>query len=143
MSEHTLIPLVFRYAQAFRESQIVLAAVELHIFESLSTHPATSAQLAKELECDPRGLATLLDALAGFEVLEKSDERYAIPAELAHALSPDHAETILPMLRHQMMLEKTWGHLAEVVKSGRPVARRGSPRFRLTEGLHRSHARAR
>lgn len=110
----------------FRVSCILGAAAELDLWTALGDAPLTAAALAERLHADLRAITTLLDALAALGTLEKSGDRYQTPEDLKVWLRSDGADTIVPMLRHNMSMLRAWQQLAYVAKSGIPGPRTAS-----------------
>ena len=73
MNETSLTPYekIEELSNGFRLSQVLLSAVRLGIFDALHAHPLTAEELARQLQCDIRGLRILCDALAAVSLLEK------------------------------------------------------------------------
>lgn len=57
-------------------SRCIISGVRLGVFEVLADGPKTAADLAAEIECDPFGAETLLNALNGLGYLARKDGRY-------------------------------------------------------------------
>lgn len=60
-------------AQAFR---VLCAAVELSVFESLSSGPLTGAAIARRIGADELGTILLLEALDALGYVKNKNERY-------------------------------------------------------------------
>lgn len=109
--------------RSYQGAAVLAAAADLDVFSPLSAAPLTAADLARRLECNPRALTILLDALAALRLLEKSNEAYVLPPGLAPFLTPHGAQSILAMAQHQANCLRRWADLARVVKTGRPAER--------------------
>jgi SAM-dependent methyltransferase len=59
-------------------SHALIAAVELGLFDRLAEGSRTASELAETVSRDVHGLTVLLEALAGFEVLAREGERFAL-----------------------------------------------------------------
>jgi predicted O-methyltransferase YrrM len=115
--------------RSYQQSQPLLAAAEIGLFEALGEREQTAGDLAAELSTDRRATTYLLDALVAQGVLRKEGDRYAIPSRLAPLLIGSDATSVLPMIRHHATCAQRWSALAEVVRSGRPaVDSTGAPR---------------
>ena len=104
----------------FRESRVMLTAVELDLFEAVG-QGGTAAQIAARLGTDPRATEMLLHALAGMEMLVKQEGVFRnSPAAARYftSASPDNARMAL---MHQAGLWRTWSHLTDSVRQGRPA----------------------
>ena len=105
----------------YQEAAVLAAAADLDLFSPLASAPRTAAELARLLQCDERGLAILLDALAALRLLEKSGGRFALPPGLEALLTPGGSQSILAMTQHQAHCLRNWAQLASVAKTGRPA----------------------
>ncbi len=121
---------ILQLVSAFRPSCVIGAAAELDVFTRLNRAATTAAEMAKALNCDERGMTTLLDALASLQVLNKVDGYYHL-ADGAKNLAADMPNTILPMVLHNMTCLRHWADLASVVQSGKPAS--PSPSIRGAE----------
>lgn len=97
--------------QAILEARIVLTAAELDVFSLLDERPVLLEAIAEALKARPRPLAMLLDALASMELLQKSEQGYFCPPEVASLLSAKSPESILPMARH---LSRVWANASKL-----------------------------
>jgi SAM-dependent methyltransferase len=103
---------------------IVEAAVEHRIFDRLAQGPRALAQLAAESGASPRGLRAILNALVGLQLLAREGEAYRLTPESAAYLvsgKPEYRGSFFH--HHARQLLPQWLHLAEVVRTGQPVAR--------------------
>jgi SAM-dependent methyltransferase len=117
-----------RLAFGFREARALFAGVELGVFEALGERARPAAELAAELELDPRGARILLDALAALGVLARDGERYAISYELRPMLIPGHAAYAGNLFLHDLWHWTSWARLDAAVREGAAATRReGDP----------------
>ncbi len=107
---------ILTLARGFMESRILLTAAELDLFSLLASSPLTVQEIAGRLKAEPRALTILLDALAGMQLLSKSEGRYYCPPELAAHLAADMPESVLPMVLHAAGLWRRWGELTGIVR---------------------------
>lgn len=119
---------ILEMAGGFRMACVIGAAAELDLFSLLADVPLSAEEVAERLSADLRATRMLLDAVAAIGLLDKHDGRYGVPEPLVPLLSSSGARTLLPMLRHQMNIQRNWEQLAWVVKSGQPAERRPSIR---------------
>lgn len=119
---------ILALGRSYQGAAVLAAAADLDLFSALSAAPLSAAELARALECDPRGLTILLDALAALGLLRKSGDRYAVPTDVKPLLTPDSSQTVLAMAQHQANCLRRWAQLAHVVKTGRPAQRTPSVR---------------
>jgi len=105
-------------SRKFMESRIFLTAAELDIFSLLSIHPTSAQEVADNIQVTLRGITILLDALVPMGLLEKKDEKYYCPAEVATLLSRDSPTSIMPMVMLSVGGWKRWSNLTEIVRYG-------------------------
>jgi len=102
---------------------ILEAALNYRIFDLLDESPKTVEELARQTGASVRGLTAILNALVGLEFLARNGSRYTLTPESATFLvstrSPYYGPYFLHMTRQ---LIPRWLHLAEAVRTGRPVA---------------------
>ncbi len=116
-------------ASGFRESRIILTGFELGVFTSLADREKSSAEVAGEIEADPRATDRLLNALCAIGLLTKEGDRFRNREATGRFLvngSPDY----LAGIGHQANLWHRWSTLTEAVRAGsavesRPVGERG------------------
>lgn len=102
------------------------AGVKLDVFSHLTEQSVAAHDLAPELNCDSRGLAMLLDALAALGLLAKQGEQYSATPFAAKFLSRTSPEYLGHIIMHHHHLVASWSKLDEAVKSGHPVRERVS-----------------
>jgi predicted O-methyltransferase YrrM len=112
---------ILALGRSYQGAAVLAAAADLDVFSALASAPLAAAELAGTLQCDPRALTILVDALAALRLLEKSGSHYALPASLKVFLTPDGAQSILAMAQHQGHCLRNWAQLSRVVKTGRPA----------------------
>ena len=107
---------------AWRESRIVLTAIELDLFTAVG-EGATPAEVAARLQTDSRATDLLLHALAALGLLEKRDASFhngPVAAQFLCAGSPDDRRRAL---MHTAALWHRWSALTECVRKGEPAPR--------------------
>ena len=119
---------ILEMANGFRAACVLGAAAELDLFTLLGDRSLSAEQLAVELTGDLRATRMLLDALAALQLLDKQDANYQVPEPLRPLLIEGSPRTVLPMIRHTMVIQRHWAQLAAVVQSGRPATRQTSIR---------------
>ncbi|MFZ5587881.1 MAG: methyltransferase [Thermodesulfobacteriota bacterium] len=110
-------------ASAYWEACALHAAVQTGLAAALAQGPATAPELCQRLGLDPRGLAILLRALCVLELVNETDERYTLNPAAAPHLTPGDPRDMSDIILHMADMVGDWSHLAECVKSGRPVRR--------------------
>src|SRR5215510_4534302 len=114
---------LMQFTFGFAPPLMVETAIRHGVFDILDKAAKTLDALCAETGASPRGLRTVLNALVGLDVLAKDEAgRYALTEESATFLvsgkSTYHGAFFL--LTREPMLS-SWGHLHEVVRSGRPA----------------------
>jgi len=104
----------------YRRAAVVLAAVELGVFEVLGTMEQSAPELAAALDTPVRGLTVVLDALAALGLVTKRDCRYASTAFADRHLRSDGAESVASNMRFQQLILGSWADLAGTVRRGEP-----------------------
>ncbi|MCX8065875.1 MAG: acetylserotonin O-methyltransferase [Candidatus Hydrogenedentes bacterium] len=100
----------------FRESRVLLTAVELDLFTLLSDERLSLQEICKKLDSDTRATQYLLDALSAMGFLMKENDRYIVAPEFSMYLSKDSTESIIPILEHSANLWQRWSQLTDIVK---------------------------
>lgn len=107
-----------KLASSFRESRILLSAVELDLFTTLDGKLLTSKAIAEELNADESSLEILLNALCALGLLKKSKNKYFC-AETASRYLSRKSEDYMANLRHTANQWRRWNNLTGIVKNGR------------------------
>lgn len=100
------------------------ASVKLDLFTPLSSEALSTNQLASRINCDNRGLAMLLNALAAMDLLEKTGEQYAATSFSGKFLSRTSPDYLGHIIMHHHHLISSWTKLDQAVQSGEPVRER-------------------
>lgn len=133
---------ILEKARGFQESQPLLAAAELNLFDAVGTGGRTVREIAGALGSDSRGTEVLLDALAAMGLLIKSDQHYAVPPKLFPLLSSTGESSVLSMIRHSAYCAHHWDRLAEIVRKGRSNPETGLERMQQSNEHYRSFIQA-
>lgn len=105
-------------SRKFMESRIFLTAAELDIFSLLIKYPMSAQEIADKIQVTSRGITILLNALVPMGLLEKKDEKYHCPEEVATLLSKDSPTSIMPMIMLTVGGWERWSNLTEIVRYG-------------------------
>ena len=100
---------------------IIEAAVRHHIFDVLDKSPLTAVQVAKKTRASQRGVNAILDALVGFQLLQRKGNRFALTPESAAFLvstKPGYHGALFNQMSGAII--PSWLQLNEVVRTGRP-----------------------
>jgi len=103
----------------FQESRIFLTAAEMDVFTLLEKNPMSAQEIANRLEATVRGVTILLDAVVSMGLLEKMEETYHCPAEVASILSKESPTSIMPMVMLATGGWKRWSDLTDIVGHGK------------------------
>ncbi len=113
-------------AAGFQPSKLLLAALDLGVFDALADEALDADALAARLDLDPRATRIAANALVALGLLEKEGGRYAASDAARRWLargSPDYRGDILRHLHHTW---KDWAELERVWRTGRPAEARGT-----------------
>jgi cyclopropane fatty-acyl-phospholipid synthase-like methyltransferase len=113
--------------RAYRKSRVIFSAFELKIFENLARKARTINQLHKIIDCDPRGLQTILDALQAMKLVQKTEDSYVIIPELTPYLDPSSEYYCGGQIAHEIFLAKRWEHLTDSIRTGNPAKKTDHP----------------
>jgi hypothetical protein len=109
----------------FWPSKVLLTAVELELFTSLSGRSMTGEEIGRALALHPRGIFDFLDALVALGFLERDGDGVAAryrnttaTAEFLDKNQPSYMGGILEMCSHRLF--RFWSDLGEALRSGRP-----------------------
>ncbi len=112
---------IVRLTTAFWDSQALLTANRLKLFDQLAEGPRTAGQVAAKLGLDARMTELLLRVLAGLGLLEPKDGGFAnSPTAMAFLVSSSPAY-MGGAMRYSDQLYDTWGRLEQALQSGRPA----------------------
>jgi hypothetical protein len=110
---------VNRVTNGFMEAKIVMAGVELKLYDRLSSGAATAAELAADLQVTRRGIEVLCDALAALGYLAKTDGRYANAAGTEQYLVRGQPDSFAFITAHRNHMYGGWSQLEEVIRHGK------------------------
>jgi SAM-dependent methyltransferase len=110
-------------AGGYQAARVVLAAVEVGVFEALAESPRPADDLAAHLGLQPAATRRLLEALAGLGLLAHEGDRYAVADRFAGCLTPGRPGYIGDILGHHASLWYAWSELPRVLANGGPVPR--------------------
>lgn len=96
-------------------------ALDVGVFDALATGPATATALAARLDCDPDGLAPLLQFLVALGYLDRDGDQYRNTA-MTDAWLLDGPESIAPWLVfwHEVVFPFFEDQLERAVRTGAP-----------------------
>ncbi|MBI4465648.1 MAG: methyltransferase domain-containing protein [Acidobacteria bacterium] len=130
---------------AFGRTQVLGAALELGVFESLARRSQSAAAVARATGCDLRGIRHLLDALVSMRLLNRQNQQYRLGVQARPFLLQSGERYLGGMALQLRTRLEEWQHLVRVLRTGRPAtrshpARRASQFYRrLVAGLFPLH----
>lgn len=111
---------ILAVASSFRQSKILLTAIELGIFSLLGSRELTAKDVSFELGTDSDTTERLLNALTALEFTTKYRHHYKNTPDSMRYLdksSPDYVGSML----HMNLNWESWGKLTDVVRTGMPI----------------------
>lgn len=108
-------------AGAHAEARAIQVALKLGIFEALTHHPASAADLARILGADPRAGEILANAIAALGLLELKEGRYQLEATARRFLVKASPEYLGGLILFDEAIFPLWSSLEDAVRSGRPA----------------------
>lgn len=109
-------------ANAFYNSCVLFAAIDLGIFDALSTlKQADYTTIACQCSLNPRGTRLLLDACAALDLIIKDGDTYINSPDAAVFLVSGSPGNLSQAIRYNRDVYPLWGKLKEMVKTGKPV----------------------
>lgn len=135
-----------RLSTAFWDSQVLLTANRLQLFDALADAPLAPEDVARKLGLDSRATTLFLRACVGLGLLEERDGHFGnSPAAAAFLVSRSPAY-LGGAMRYSDQLYGTWGQLEQALRNGRPAlaaeAYLGNDRERTRTFVHAMHGRA-
>ncbi|HWL09298.1 MAG TPA: class I SAM-dependent methyltransferase [Planctomicrobium sp.] len=104
---------------AYRRSKTMFAGVQLGIFDTLNTSPATVAQLSQQLQCNESSLERLLDALVGLNLLRRDGDRYHNTPAADTYLTASSPRRMTGYINYSNAVAwKLWGNLEGAIREG-------------------------
>jgi ubiquinone/menaquinone biosynthesis C-methylase UbiE len=113
---------IWQMSFSFTPARVLTTALQLRIFSHLAAGPATAADIAGATESSERGARMILDALTGFGLLTKSDERYELAPHARQYLVRESDDYVGGLMESGAALD-AWSHLTDCVRTGKPFRR--------------------
>lgn len=105
-----------------RAYQVLKAAMELNLFESMEKSPKSAEEIAKELKLDKRGTECLLNALVGLHfIAQAKDNKFELIGVSRTYLLQSSDLYMGLYLKHAEQLDKGWSQLGSAIRSGKPI----------------------
>lgn len=104
--------------RGFMESQTILTAHEMGVFNKIGVGSVPARDLARELDLSERGLTILLDALTSTGILEKEENCYRNTGTGLKHLVESGEDFRGATLDHAIRMREMWLRLGDAVRSG-------------------------
>jgi SAM-dependent methyltransferase len=112
---------IIRLSTGYWDSQTLLTATRLKLFDAMADGPARADQVAGALQLDERATALMLRACVGLGLLEQQGELFSNSANTATFLVSRSPAYMGHVLRYSDQLYGTWGQLEASLRSGEPA----------------------
>ena len=104
-------------ANSFRESRVLLTAVELKVFTVLNKHMMTSDEVAQKINTNPRATNRLMNTLCAMGILRKVHGKF-YNSDLSSKYLAEGKPEFMGGLYHTNNLWDTWSNLTDSVING-------------------------
>lgn len=119
---------VMRYVWGYAPPLILEAAVRTGVFDTLRDGSKTASQVSEATGASLRGITSIMNALAGLELLEKNGDSFSLTPESRAFLLKDAPGYLGGMIGHiSSQLIPKWLDIENIVRTGRPSATVNSP----------------
>ena len=124
INTHVTPQRIMQMAWGYAAPLVIESAIRTGIFDALNDFPMTLEEVHSKTGASIRGLAAIMNALCGLELLDRDAEgRYALTPESATFLIRSKPSFMGGLILHtSSQLIPKWLHLTEIVKSGKPAA---------------------
>ncbi|MEO7115453.1 MAG: methyltransferase [Caldimonas sp.] len=112
---------IVRLSTAYWESQTLLTANRIGIFDHLADGARSADDVAAGLQLDPRSTGLFLRALVGLGFLQEDGGRFANAPTAAVFLVKRSPAFMGNAIRYSDQLYATWGNLEGALRSGKPA----------------------
>lgn len=112
---------IVRLSTAYWESQTLLTANRLRLFDTLADGPRSAEDVAASLQLAPRSTALMLRALVGLGFLSQTGERFENTPMAAVFLVSRSPAFMGNVIRYSDALYDAWGGLEGALRSGQPA----------------------
>lgn len=114
---------IMAMSTAYWQSQTLLTANRIKLFDALATGPQTSKAVAGKLTLDARVTALLLNACVALGLCEKKSDHYSNSQLSTTFLVTSSPASMANAISYSDNLYSTWGELETALKSGEPPKR--------------------
>lgn len=112
---------IVRLSTAYWESQTLLTANRLRVFDFLAEGARSADQVAAGLQLDPRSTMLFLRACVGLGLLTETSGRFENAPVAATFLVSRSPAFMGNVIRYSDQLYAAWGSLEDALRSGRPA----------------------
>jgi 3-hydroxy-5-methyl-1-naphthoate 3-O-methyltransferase len=105
---------------AARETQVLVAGVELDIFTHLEEGKRTAKEIARAANASERGIERLLDALVAMGYLNKKGKNYGLSPISKTFLVNGKESYMGGFVYETKLIWDNWSRLTDVIRTGRP-----------------------
>lgn len=112
---------IVRLSTAYWDSQVLLTANRLRVFDALAAGPRSAGEVAAALALDARSTALLLRACAGLGLLVQDGERFRNAPAAAAFLVSTSPGFMGNVIRYSDQLYGAWGQLEQSLREGKPA----------------------
>lgn len=112
---------IVRLSTAYWDSQTLLTAARLRVFDCMAEGPRSADEVAASLQLDARATGLLLRACAGLGFLKEVGSRFENTPTAATFLVSKSPAYMGNAIRYSDQLYGTWGQLEQSLRSGRPA----------------------
>lgn len=114
---------IMQFAWGYSAPLVLEAALRNRVFDTLDSGPKTIEEVQAATGASTRGLAAIMNALCGFEFLDKDQQgRYSLTAESAAFLVSTKPSFMGGLIRHTSEILPKWLQINDVVRTGKPAA---------------------
>ena len=118
---------IMRAMAGWQPAKVLMAANRLEVFNVLGEELLSAREIARRCGTHPRSTRLLLNACVALGFVRREGDRYANTAEGLQLLVRGKSTYIGDGLNHSDWLWRTWGRLAEAVRSNKPVIAPAGP----------------
>jgi hypothetical protein len=112
---------IVRLSTAYWESQALLTANRLRLFDFLADGARSTDEVAAGLQLDPRSTGLLMRACVGLGFLTESEQRFQNAPVASTFLVSRSPAFMGNVIRYSDQLYAAWGQLEEAVRTGQPA----------------------
>jgi len=106
----------------FRESRIILTALELELFTVIGNSSKTSADVSKIISSNARATDRLMNVLCNMNLLKKENGKFS-NTEFSSSYLVKNSPDYISNLMHASNLWDSWSNLTEIINGGKTIGR--------------------